>query len=306
LFGLSGGQTPVQATFWLLEAPDSLAVQSRRNPDGYGLGTFESDGRPRVDKGAVAAWQDARFAETARNALSPTFIAHVRYATTGEVSDAKSHPFMQDGRLFAHNGVVQNLEELDRELGSWSSLVRGQTDSERLFALITREIAARDGDVAAGIAAAVQWVADNLPLHSLNFVLTTPTELFALRYPEDNTLFLLERKAGGPSGGRHLDHASAGRTVRVRSGDLADRSAVIVASERMDEDPGWRPLQSGELLHVDAKLNVRRSVILGGQPRYKLELEDLDPRAAAAQAQAGQDAFGSPEAYEIPRPLDVT
>ncbi len=40
LFGLSAGQRRVQATFWLLDAPDSLAVQSRREPHGTGLGIF--------------------------------------------------------------------------------------------------------------------------------------------------------------------------------------------------------------------------------------------------------------------------
>jgi len=36
LFGLHAGSRPVHATFWLLDAPDSLAQQSRREPDGAG------------------------------------------------------------------------------------------------------------------------------------------------------------------------------------------------------------------------------------------------------------------------------
>ncbi len=51
---MSGGADPVQATFWLLQAPDSLAQQSRREPDGTGLGTFDPNGRP-----VVAASQSA-------------------------------------------------------------------------------------------------------------------------------------------------------------------------------------------------------------------------------------------------------
>ena len=39
LFGMSGGSEPVRATFWLLQAPDSLQQQSRREPDGAGIGT---------------------------------------------------------------------------------------------------------------------------------------------------------------------------------------------------------------------------------------------------------------------------
>ena len=45
LFALTAGSRRTRATFWLLEAPDSLAEQSRRNPDGYGIATFDDDGR---------------------------------------------------------------------------------------------------------------------------------------------------------------------------------------------------------------------------------------------------------------------
>jgi len=51
---MSGGRRPLRATFWLLEAPDSLAEQSRRYPDGYGIGTFE-DGVPEIAKRPAAA-----------------------------------------------------------------------------------------------------------------------------------------------------------------------------------------------------------------------------------------------------------
>ena len=40
LFGLHTGTHVCTATFWLVDAPDSLSEQSRRNPDGAGIGTF--------------------------------------------------------------------------------------------------------------------------------------------------------------------------------------------------------------------------------------------------------------------------
>jgi predicted glutamine amidotransferase len=51
---MTAGRRPLAATFWLLEAPDSLAEQSRRNPDGYGIATYEPGDTPRVDKRPVA------------------------------------------------------------------------------------------------------------------------------------------------------------------------------------------------------------------------------------------------------------
>ncbi len=287
LFAMSGGREPVQATFWLLEAPDSLARQSRREPDGTGVGSYAPGGRPLVSKQPLAAYRDREFAREAKSLRSPTFVAHVRYASTGGLVARNTHPFEQHGRLFAHNGVIEDLPRLEQELGNDMSLVAGDTDSERLFALITRE-AERTGDVAEAIAAAARWVAANLPVFAINLVLITPTDLWALRYPDTHDLFVLNREAGGASGDRHLEHSSARASIRVRSGELARRPAVVVATERMDEDTGWRPLHSGELLHVDAELHVTCRQVLDAPPVHQLTLADLGERAAASQRPQNQ------------------
>ena len=283
LFGMSGGPRRVAATFWLLEAPDSLAQQSRREPDGTGLGTFDEHSRPVVSKQPLAAYEDHKFAMEAQEVRSHTFVAHIRYASTGAVSPRNTHPFEQERRLFAHNGVIGDLPALEHELGNGLSLVQGDTDSERFFVLITRAIQ-RAGNVRAGIEWAAGWVADNLPVFALNFVLITASELWAFRYPDTHELYVLERAAGGRSGRRHLEHASARGTVRVRSGELATAPAVIVASEAMDEDPGWRSLESGDLLHVGPDLGVEVTRVLERSPAHQLTLADLDPKAAASQA----------------------
>jgi predicted glutamine amidotransferase len=286
LFGMSGGRRRMRATFWLLEAPDSLAEQSRRNPDGYGIATFEEDGKPKVSKRPAAAYEDEEFAREAKQEESRTFVAHVRYASTGQVSLENTHPFEQEGRVFAHNGYVGELESLKERLGDSLRLVGGQTDSELLFALITKEIDAAGGDVEAGIEAAVRWVARELPLYAVNFVLASDTDLWALRYPASHALRVLERAVGGPTGGRHLDAASPAGTVRVRSASLATQASVIVASEQMDEDSGWRMLEPGELVHVDVDLRTTSHVVLDEPPAHLVRLEDLDPRAADSQREA--------------------
>jgi len=284
LFGLSAAPGQVRATFWLVEAPDSLARQSRREPDGTGLGVFTADGTPVVDKQPLAAYQDEEFAREARELESTTFLAHIRYASTGGLEPRNTHPFEQRGRLFAHNGVIGDLPRLETELGAHRELVAGDTDSERFFALITKQIEAHGGDVGAGITAAARWVADELPVYAINLILTTPDELWALRYPDTHELFVLERAAGGPHGGRHLEHASSAGRIRARSGELADRPAVVVATERMDEDPGWLALRPGELLHVDAELTTTRRTALDAPPRHPLTLDRLGARAAASQS----------------------
>ena len=296
LFGLHGGDRRVAATFWLLESPGSLALQSRTQPDGYGIGTFEADGTPEVDKGPIRALDDEQFAHEARQERSRTFVAHLRFASTGPPALANTHPFEQHGRLFAHNGVLWGLEELEHRLGEHRSLVKGDTDSERLFGLITREIELRRGDIAGGIQAAIQWVADNLPVFALNFVLATSTDLWALRYPETHDLFVLERPVGGADGCRGLDEASSFRSMRVRSPELMSCRSVVIATERMDEDPEWRPLECGELLHVPINLACKSRLIIDRPPVQLLTLNDLDERAAASQtADTGATSPSSPE-----------
>jgi glutamine amidotransferase len=282
LFGLHGGRQRVRSCFWLLDAPHSLAIQSRSQPDGYGLGSFDEGGRPDLDRGVVAAHMDEQFAEQAREKCSRTFVVHLRYASSGPTALQNSHPFLQEGRLLAHNGVFEDLPALEAHLGEDRALVEGDTDSERFFALITRETRRAGGDLHAGITAAVAWIAERLPLYSLNFVLATPDELWALRYPDTNELWILERRAGGPHGCRHLDETSEIGTLRVRSDDLALCDSVVFASEPMDEHPAWRLLDSCELVRVGTDLRCVSETV-GPYPAHQLTLEDLDARAAASQ-----------------------
>jgi predicted glutamine amidotransferase len=275
---MSAGAQRAKATFWLLDAPDSLSTQSHREPDGTGLGWFDEQDRPELSKQPLAAYGDREFATRAREVSSRTFIAHIRFASTGGLELRNTHPFEQAGRLFAHNGVIEDLPRLEHRLGTSLPLVAGDTDSERFFALITHEIAAAAGDIAAGIGAACRWVAANLPLLSINFVLTTATEVWALRYPDTHELYVLERQPGDP-----LEHNSR-LGSRVSSAHGAGNPLVTIASERMDDDPGWRLLEAGELLHVGPELVLSSSRILEGPPAKPLTLAALSGRARASQA----------------------
>lgn len=280
LFGLHAGTTPAAATFWLLGAPDSLSEQSHREPDGAGIGTFRGapPGTPSVTKQPIAAWHDREFARAARELTSTTFVAHVRYSTGGTPSEVNTHPFEQDGRLFAHNGAFGGIERLDErldELGA-GGLVRGDTDSERLFALITAETRRAGGDVEAGIIAAVTWIADRLPVLSLNLIVTTATDLWALRYPQTHPLYVL-----GRTGPRRPMRATSPR-IRAHSDRLGPAS-VVIATEPMDDETGWRPMDSGELLHVDSGLRISSRTPFRHRPAHPLAVADLSDEAAEAQ-----------------------
>jgi predicted glutamine amidotransferase len=285
LFGLHAGSDVCTATFWLLDAPDSLAEQSRRNPDGTGLGVFDERGRPQLHKQPIAAWQDAEFATEAHEMTGTTFIAHVRYATTGSLDVRNTHPFLQDGRIFAHNGVVEGLDVLDdrlREVGT-DELVLGDTDSERVFALITASIRAHDGDVTAGLVDAMRWVAANVPIYAVNVLLSTATDMWALRYPESHELFVLERHDESQTASSGAEFDLRTKRIHARSKHLCTRPSVVFASEPMDDDARWRLLEPGEMVHVDGALGVTRSVALPDPPTHLLHREDLSRPVQDAQ-----------------------
>jgi predicted glutamine amidotransferase len=268
LFGLTAGENRVSATFWLLDAPDSLEVQSHRNVDGSGLGYFGPDGEPVLDKQPEPAFRDQEFQRAARQAESTTFVAHVRWATAGGRTERNTHPFGMKGRVMAHNGGFGSLAQLEAELGPYADLVLGDTDSERYFALITKETDAHGGDVGAGIAAAAGWIGRHLPVSSLNVIVAAPGELWALRYPDQHALHILDRPAG-----EELHVRSATSSVHMPS----PTASVVVASEELDGESGWRMLAPGELVHVRPDLSVDSRMAVPEPPAHLVPLPAGNP-----------------------------
>ena len=280
LFGLTAGRELVAATFWLLDAPDSLEEQSRRNADGSGIGFFDAGGVPVLDKQPEPAYRDEDFIHEAKQARSSAFVAHVRYATTGGRTLRNTHPFEMRGRIMAHNGGFGETARLDAELGEYGTLVHGDTDSERYFALITQQADAHGGDVGAGIAAAAAWIAANLPVSSLNTIVATPGELWALRYPDQHALHILQRPAGGPDGARGEQQAglhARSETSSFHVPGLDSLPSVVVASEQLDGETGWRMLAPGELVHIGSGLTVESAVALTQPPARLIQLGSANP-----------------------------
>jgi predicted glutamine amidotransferase len=277
LFGLTAGAARVRATFWLLDAPDSLEVQGRRNVDGSGIGFFDSADVPVLDKQPEPAYGDEAFIHAAKQTQSSAFVAHVRWATAGGRTALNTHPFAMHGRIMAHNGGFGELARLDEQLGPYASLVCGDTDSERYFALITQQADAHGGDVGAGIAAAARWIAANLPVTALNTIVAAPGELWALRYPGRHALHILERPAGPGE-----NQAATGLRVRSATSSvhvpaLQSTPSVIIASERLDGESGWRMLAEGELVHVRPGLSVQSAVVITDPPARLLPLHGQNP-----------------------------
>lgn len=285
LFALHADQ-PVTAKFWLLDAPYSLRSQSRYNADGTGIGYVDESGISQVRKRPVAAHASSAFTHAAQTVRARTIIAHLRLSSGTRHTAQNTHPFLMDGILLAHNGVLevtQTMRHRVEELGA-ARHVHGSTDSEWLAALVAGESAAHAGDLHAGLVAAIGWVVRHVPVYSLNLLAARGEELYALRLPETNELWVLERPDTPRRG--PLDQSSD--TLHARSEDLGEVDSVVIASEPMDEDPAWRLLEPGELLSIGEDGRVRRETPF---PRlaHPLRLEDLNLSAATSQMHAAQD-----------------
>jgi glutamine amidotransferase len=283
LFALHAGNRDVAADFWLLDAPDSLARQSEANADGYGLAALTSKQGMLVMRNPVEAGSDSAYRRVAQRLVAAEMIVHLRYADTGPTSLVNTHPFTQDGRAFAHNGVAGDLDRIEERLGANRAMVMGDTDSERFFALITLAIREAGGDVRAGIKAAVREVVEEYELYSLNFVLGELGHVWAFRYPDHNPLLLHQRGAGGPGGDEELDQADDAGNLRLHSDEAADVPLVVIASEQISDEPGWEEIASGELIHIGPDLEVDRETIVSGPPRHQMVLSD---RAVKSQSYA--------------------
>ncbi|TYK42815.1 class II glutamine amidotransferase [Actinomadura decatromicini] len=247
LFGMSTGGPRVRASHWLLDAPRSLRAQSHRMRHGAGLGWFSLGGEPVRDRSPLAAFENADFDMHARNIPSHTFVAHVRDASVGGLTVRNCHPFVMEDRLFAHNGVVKGLNTLARWLTEVErARIAGETDSELVFAYVTAEIR-RHRDTTAGLVEAVQRIGAELPVFSLNLLIAESGRLWALRYPESNELWVLSPDEGGVTSVQGTATTGEASTSK-NEGSLP---AVVIASEPMDDRPGWRLLDPGELLVVE-------------------------------------------------------
>jgi len=168
---------PVDLRFSLIEGPKTLRAMAVTNPDGWGLGWYDEEGNPVVHKEPITAEESWEY-ERAAEGWSRIFIAHVRRATTGELSRENCHPFQSGRWLFAHNGSVHDHESLRRCLSSdREAAIQGQTDSEVFFQWLLQSIETC-GSVLQGLQAALAEIRN---YSALNFLLTNGKELYAYR-----------------------------------------------------------------------------------------------------------------------------
>jgi glutamine amidotransferase len=221
---------PVALHESLFGAPHSLCEQARAprhqtsghdNPHGWGVGWYADEStEPAHYRTVTPIWEDADFAERSRTTQAHAFLGAARLASPGAtIADTGNAPFRSGPWLFSLNGVVQQFTDgVGDALRAASSRerraeIQGDSDSEVLFALVLDRL--DDGDP-----------------------------------PGDALSSVVERVLGLTTGRLNLLLTDGRQVAATRRGNSLYVRGTTIASEPLDDDPGWRAVDDGSLLVV--------------------------------------------------------
>ncbi|UXN34923.1 glutamine--fructose-6-phosphate transaminase (isomerizing) [Avibacterium paragallinarum] len=117
---------------------DGLHRLEYRGYDSAGIAVLDANHHMQIVRrvGKVKALDEAL---EAHPILGGTGIAHTRWATHGEPSEANAHPHRSGKIAVVHNGIIENYEELREELQKRGYKFLSQTDTEVIAHLVEWE-----------------------------------------------------------------------------------------------------------------------------------------------------------------------
>ncbi|MDH3765077.1 MAG: glutamine--fructose-6-phosphate transaminase (isomerizing) [Nitrosopumilus sp.] len=109
-----------------------------RGYDSVGVAT-ESDNKIELKKG-VGKVQQVNSTIQLDALCGKVGIGHTRWATHGNVTDVNAHPHLSNSGKIAivHNGIIENFEELKKQLEDDGYIFKSETDSEVIVNLLQR------------------------------------------------------------------------------------------------------------------------------------------------------------------------
>ena len=245
------GGPEVTLSSLVLEPEHSLLVQSYApkemmsgvvNADGFGVGWYApwSGEEPAVYRSDGPLWSERSFASIAPKIRARAILAAVRSATPGlPVEESGTPPFASGPFMFAHNGAIEDFrhtamrplrDALSDE--SYAGLL-GTTDSETIFAGLLDRLREDPRDLPAATVETIRHVSEICGAlgvkATLNLAVTDGKTMAFARYSTEgpgNSLYFIEDEEAFPD-------------------------AVVVASERLDGDAGWREVPDRHLLAVE-------------------------------------------------------
>lgn len=208
---------------------------SPQHPHGWGLADITSRVSAVIEKESVEAMRSNYLRERLSEPIkSRLLLAHIRYATIGNVEYKNCHPFSgcdSTGRRWTmvHNGTIFDYPELS----PYVRVQRGDTDSERIFLYLLERLNKATREKGAKLsfderfAVIDEIVCDMAGGNKLNLLLTDGRSLYVHSNCRD-TLYVLQK----------------------------DGAALFATTPLTDE--GWEPVRFAALLaYRDGRLTAR-------------------------------------------------
>ena len=263
----------------LVGADNALVKQSENNPDGWGVAYYIADA-PHVVKSVSTAIDDQLFRRVSGVVSSETVVAHIRRGTAGENSILNTHPFQHGRWVFAHNGNIKNFPTLKAELlakvsPSLRRFVLGETDSEVIFFLFLSHISRRVElhrhavsaedvmDAAADALLEIRSLVgsfhtdDNGPPDEtyLTFLLTNGTTMIGHQGGKNLHYSTYKSKCSAKKSCPHFEKSCENPTENGYINHL------VFSSEPLRGENIWIGLENGQILGVDASMQLRTKKI---------------------------------------------
>src|SRR5215217_2204891 len=241
---------PVLLEDLLYKPKNSLVVQSLNsrlgaettNGDGFGVGWYGTGDTPGVFRSTEPAWNDRNLRELAGQIRSPRVLAHIRASTGSPVQQTNCHPFRHGRWLFMHNGYIDSLRTVRRDLAmevdpALFPDIEGTTDTELLFHLaLTYGL---EADPPAAMARAVGLVEAIGRRRGVQF----PIQM-TVATTDGDTTWAFRYSSEGRS--RSLFHSTDVSTLRDQYPDnpilhgISDDARLIVSEPLGDLHGAWR------------------------------------------------------------------
>lgn len=270
--------TPIVIDKLLYQPKNSLVNQSINakeleeplNGDGFGIGWYvpEVNYEPVTFVSVNPAWSNRNLRNLAPKIKTECFIAHVRAASVGEVSESNCHPFQYKNLLMMHNGGVEHFglikrkirEPLSDELYNW---IKGQTDSEHIFAYVLHHLLKDPKATISPEAVMEAFEKTFTDLKKMMAEAGIKEEAYLNMFVTNGLFFVGTRYVTNPKEEPLTLYHSEGARYVVEDGvshlvaPQDDDQAVLVVSEKLTDEPHWTLIPSNHFVVVDNSLNVR-------------------------------------------------
>lgn len=236
---------PVHSLYKQSWEPKELR-EVKLNADGFGVGWYDKDSQPARYRNTQAIWADVNLEDLSSVLKQPLWLANVRSATPGQGTGLdNTQPFVCENILYMHNGYISNFEAIKTEIiasldANIIAGVKGNTDSEYLFALIRQELV-NEPSLPLAIQSLCKRLEDLLKQSSalINIIISNGTDIHALKFSvnaEAPSLYYLENSLSFPD-------------------------AVVIASEPFTPEENWLAVEEKQILSIDRQRRLSFTIL---------------------------------------------